>query len=301
MGKHILEPSCPKLEIAKTKITHTLETNAFQGKQYRAWVNSIPYFTNLANQYNYDALKFLLMQMVKDSVYAIERNAKHYGTVLGAQTATGTKKTVQSTRIYMTSKGSFIRVNDATIEQEFGRRKTKMLRLIKHILKETILTENEANSLRRIIDNLEISFRQIMNTRLVNLEVYLAQLRISKKSKKKSASSTVYKPHPFPLLEEKEAGFTPEMKSLIAEFHCCGRKKVYTTAKAAESTEAFKSDKQLDAYLCTFCTGYHLGHGQADVDYTKIVSSEYKPGNHTTWLRYPDKVETFLKEKGVTL
>lgn len=121
---------------------------------------------------------------------------------------------------------------------------------------------------------------------------------------KGSFFSKLYKGHKSYLINEKlyfqlkEGADKLPSQEVLTEFHICGRKLVY--AFEAETRELVNKEPGLQCYPCIFCSGFHVGHSSQEPETINNREAHlYEDRFARTWIKYPDKAEAFLKEKGL--
>lgn len=121
---------------------------------------------------------------------------------------------------------------------------------------------------------------------------------------KSSFLSKLYKGHKSYLVDEKlyfqlkdEKQNLPE-EQVLTEFHICGRKLVYVFQTDAQ--ELVEKEPGLQCYPCIFCSGFHVGHSSENAETLNSRKAHlYEDRFARTWVRFPEKAQSFLKEKGL--
>jgi hypothetical protein len=121
---------------------------------------------------------------------------------------------------------------------------------------------------------------------------------------KGSFFSKLYKGHKSYLINEqvyfqlKDGADKLPSQEILTEFHICGRKLIYTFE--ADTHDIVNKEPGLQCYPCIFCSGFHVGHSSQEPE--KLNNREahlYEDRFARTWIKYPEKAEAFLREKGL--
>lgn len=121
---------------------------------------------------------------------------------------------------------------------------------------------------------------------------------------KESFFSKLYKGHKSYLINEKlyfqlkDGADKLPPQEVLTEFHICGRKLLYIFKE--ETRELVDKEPGLQCYPCIFCSGFHVGHSSEDAEkLNKREAHLYEDRFARTWVKYPEKAEAFLREKGL--